>query len=288
MATCPNAERLKVDFNFESVDCPAGVASSRAGAPCHWTAVVQQTRLLLPDTLLSMTMYDGSGGGALGVLRAVKHEIDFAQADGYGGPGEFFGAMKDALGGDRPRVYYGVEADFPKTPLAAVAGLAAAWNSSGAAGIFLWTANRDIATSTSCLDPVRGGATDHPTDWAYTRSIHRGMFPPKPRPTPPSPGPSPPTPPSPPGPPRPPGECPGLTVPILRFCQVCHTGTVKGVCVDGDPDFCCGNSDPSAGPVNSCSNCNRGSIACDRMKVCTGWNTTAGRSGDKAGGGGNT
>ena len=103
--------------------------------------------------------------------------MDFAQEDSYGGPSHFFEAMKAVFGDDDRRVYYGVEADLPITPLSQTERLAAAWNGSGAAGVFLWTANRDTATSTSCLDPVNGGAADHPTDWAYTRSIHRGMFP---------------------------------------------------------------------------------------------------------------
>ena len=57
-----------VDFNFEFIDCPGAASASS----CHWTDIVQQTRTLLPDKLLSMTVYAGSGNGVLGVLNAVK------------------------------------------------------------------------------------------------------------------------------------------------------------------------------------------------------------------------
>lgn len=153
-----------VDFNFEHVRCSGG-------SGCQWVDIVRKTRQLMPEALISVTSYAGAGD-ALGVLRQVRDAVDFAQEDSYGGATSFFAEMKQIMGSRK--VYYGIEADYPLTPLASVPRLAASWNASGAAGLFLWVANRDTRTSTSCLDPVRGS---HPSDWAYTSSMWKAMFP---------------------------------------------------------------------------------------------------------------
>lgn len=153
-----------VDFNFEHIACSVG-------SGCQWVDIVQKTRHLMPEALISMTSYAGAGD-ALGLLQQVHDIIDFAQEDSYGGATPFFSEMQKVVGNHR--VYYGIEADYPLTSLASVPSLAANWNKSGAAGLFLWVANRDTRTSTSCLDPVRG---DHPSDWAYTSSMWKAMFP---------------------------------------------------------------------------------------------------------------
>merc|ERR1711879_1099447 len=134
---------------------------------------VHGARAALPDKLISLTTYSG-GGNALDVLKGVKESIDFAMEDSYGYPSGFFTEMKNIVG--EHRVYYGIECDFPKTALSETQARAAAWTSSGAAGVFLWTANRDTSKATSCLDPVNGGPSNHPFDWAYTQSIRRGMM----------------------------------------------------------------------------------------------------------------
>jgi len=153
-----------VDFNFENIAC-----SHSSG--CQWVDIVRKTRHLMPEALISVTSYAGAGD-ALGVLHQVQDVIDFAQEDSYGGATSFFSEMQKIVG--NRRVYYGIEADGPRTSLASVPGLAANWNASGAAGLFLWVANRDTRVSTSCLDPVHG---DHPVDWAYTSSMWKAMFP---------------------------------------------------------------------------------------------------------------
>lgn len=112
---------------------------------------------------------------ALNVLKEVRDVIDFAQEDAYSGATSFFREMKGVLG--ERKVYYGVEVDYPKTPLSEVASLGRDCNSSGAAGLFLWVANRDTNVSTSCLDPVNGGVADHPYTWAYTAAMWSSMFP---------------------------------------------------------------------------------------------------------------
>eukprot|EP00729_Bicosta_minor_P010512 gene10512-4335_t len=81
-------------------------------------------------------------------------------------------------------------------------------------------------------------------------------------PSPPSPPPSPPPPP----PSPPPLTCPGIN--LADFCRSCDNGDVKGACIGADPDYCCGNTDPSAGPTNPCTDCNVGFNACDAVKVC--------------------
>ena len=77
-----------------------------------------------------------------------------------------------------------------------------------------------------------------------------------------------PNPPSPPPPPPspPPLTCPGVN--LADFCRSCDNGDVKGACIGADPDYCCGNTDPSAGPTNPCTDCNVGFNACDAVKVC--------------------
>lgn len=158
-----------VDFNYEHIDCADMSASA-----CPWIDIIRQTRGLLPDSLISVTTYAGAGD-ALGILRQVHDVIDFAQEDSYQGATSFFVHMKQIVG--ERKVYYGIEADFPRTSLAEVSNLAASYNASGAAGLFLWVANRDTNISTSCLDPVRGGPTDHPSKWAYTNQMWSAMFP---------------------------------------------------------------------------------------------------------------
>ena len=71
----------------------------------------------------------------------------------------------------------------------------------------------------------------------------------------------------PPTPPPPPATCPGIPS-INFFCGICGGG-VLGVCVDAAPQYCCGNTDPALGPVNSCTDCKQGAILCDARTVCT-------------------